>query len=234
MRVRNVDERLLSWDAIRSEWDWKGILVGNGASRAVWDKFKYDSLYDTAVSDNVEHPLTLEDKHLFTEIDTRNFEQVLAALATSEMVCDALGLDALLVKERYESIQRALFEAISIVHPRWRDDDTEVYGAIRSALLDYDFVYSTNYDLIMYWSMMTEGGHGFKDYFFDEEFDLYDTEIWGGPVTKVLYLHGGVHLARSPSNATIKRRSTLGMNLLTSLDTMIYDGLVPLVCCAWP
>lgn len=60
MHVRNVDERLLSWDAIHSEWDWKGILVGNGASRAVCDKFKYDSLYDTAVSNNVEHPLTLE------------------------------------------------------------------------------------------------------------------------------------------------------------------------------
>lgn len=70
---------------------------------------------------------------------------------------------------------------------------------------------------------------GFKDYFFAEEFDLADTEIWPGPVTKVLYLHGGIHLAKKAlSGATVKRRADMGMNLLASLDIMSYEDLVPL------
>lgn len=203
-------------------------MIGNGASRAVWDRFKYPSLYETAKSTELDHPLLSEDQHIFEELDTTNFEQVLDALATSEMVCDALGLDATLIRERYASIQRALFEAVSMVHPYWRDEDTHKYRAIRSALLNYDFVFSVNYDLVVYWSIMTEEGSGFKDYFFAEEFDLADTEIWPGQVTKVLYLHGGVHLAKARSGATIKRRANMDMNLLASLETMSYEELVPL------
>ena len=144
------------------------------------------------------------------------------------MVCDALRLDATLIEERYESIQRALFEAVSMVHPHWRDEDATIYRKVRAALRNYDYVYSVNYDLIVYWAIMTEEGSGFKDYFFSREFDLADTEIWPGQVTKVLYLHGGVHLAKAPSGATNKRRAPEGMNLIESLETMSDDGLVPL------
>ena len=77
---------------------------------------------------------------------------------------------------------------------------------------------------------MSANNYPVASYFFTEEFDLADTEIWGGPVTKVLYLHGGIHLAkRQPSGATVKRRATMGMNLLTSLDDISDEDLVPLV-----
>lgn len=226
----SVDDELPSWETLSDRYSWNGILIGNGASRAVWESFGYSSLYETAVSADLDHPLVAEDQRLFEELDTTNFERVLDALATARMVCDALALDATLIRERYGSIQGALFEAVSKVHPRWRDEDAEVYNAVKSALREYDFVFSTNYDLITYWSVMIESEAGFKDYFFAEEFDLADTEIWGEPITKVLYLHGGIHLAKKqPSGATVKRRATMGMNLLMSLDIMPDEDLVPLV-----
>lgn len=78
------------------------------------------------------------------------------------MVNDAVELDATLIRERYYSIKQALFETVSKVHLGWRDEDTQIHKAIRLALLDYDFVYSVNYDLIVYWSIMTKAGSGFK------------------------------------------------------------------------
>lgn len=228
--LNRVDSELSTWETLHEDSDWQGILIGNGASRAVWENFRYSSLYETAVSTNVDYPLLDADQHLFREMDTTNFERVLDALATSRTVCDALGIDVTPVRERYGSIQGALFEAVAKVHPKWQDEDAGAYNAVASELSQYDFVFSTNYDLVAYWSMMIGGGGGFKDYFFTEEFDLTDTEIWGGPVTKVLYLHGGVHLAkRALSGATVKRRAPMGMNLLSSLDVMSDEDLVPLV-----
>jgi hypothetical protein len=96
-----VNADLLSWDDLRDRYSWKGLLIGNGASRAVWDKFKYPSLYETANSTDLDHPLLSKDQHIFEELGTTNFEQVVAALATSKMICDVLGLDVTLIQERY-------------------------------------------------------------------------------------------------------------------------------------
>ncbi len=224
---RSVDSSLPDWSELEAAHGWSGILVGNGASRAVWDDFKYQSLYQTATSGGVEHPLTEADRHIFQEMATINFEQVLAGLATARIVCDALGIDSALIRERYTSIQRALFEAVSSVHVPWSTETAGTYAIIRRALLPYEYVYSTNYDLISYWAVMAEGGAGFKDYFWEEVFDITDTEIWG-KVTKILYLHGGIHLARLPSGSTIKRRAREFQNLLQSLGIEGVDGAIPL------
>lgn len=62
-------------------------------------------------------------------------------------------------------------------------------------------------------------GEGFKDYFFQSDdnnyFDISNTEIHGD-ATKILYLHGGLHLERSTSGKTIKRKYEENTNLLDS------------------
>lgn len=89
---------------------------------------------------------------------------------------------------------------------------------IRSALLDYKSVYSTNYDLIIYWAIMHEDKGGFKDFFWAEYFDLANTQLSGKP-TVVLYLHGGLHLYRTVSGRTIKRHAAPGLTLLDLFGT---------------
>jgi hypothetical protein len=222
-----VDSKLFDWRDLDERHGWSGLLLGNGASRGVWDDFKYQSLYEMARSERVEHRLTGADEEIFEEMGTTNFEQVLAGLAVSRVVCRALGIDASRIEERYHSIQRALFEAVSAVHVPWAPDNTEVYIRVRGALLPYEYVYSTNYDLILYWSVMSDAGTGFKDYFWGDVFDITEVEIWG-KVTKLLYLHGGIHLARLPSGRTYKRKGGAAGNLLDSLEFSEPDGGVPL------
>lgn len=225
---RSVDANLFRWAEIEARHGWSGILIGNGASRAVWENFKYESLYETATSDRVDNPLSEEDRHIFDELGTRNFEQVLAGLATSQIVCEALDLETGRIQERYESIQRGLFQAVSAVHVPWAEEDTRKYRIIGDSILTYEYVYSTNYDLLVYWAVMAKEGKGFKDYFFSgSTFDLSDTEVWG-KATKILYLHGGIHLAKLRTGETYKRRAGNFSNLIDSLAWLSEEDAVPL------
>lgn len=210
MSAPAVDAELRSWSEIE-EHSWSGLLLGNGASIAVWDRFKYSSLFATSL-ELEDATLGLRDRALFEAFDTENFELVLSALKTAQTVCSLMGLEHSEIDARYSSIRRALIEAVNEVHVPWGAVSDDVLRALKTELLRYDFVYSTNYDLLVYWSVMLDGPTGFKDYFWSERFDVTNTEVWD-KVTKVLYLHGGIHLYRLPSGATLKRRAN-GGNLL--------------------
>src|SRR6266567_1612882 len=154
-----VDATLEDWNNIKEGYNSSGLLVGNGASRAIWDDFRYSSLYNKAKSKYIEHPLLQADKAIFKSMKTKDFERVLAALWTTEVVCKALGRNQTvsIVHERYESIQNALIEAVHAVHVPWSELSGEnVLNKIESALTQYKSVYSTNYDLLLYWGIMTE------------------------------------------------------------------------------
>lgn len=118
-------------------------------------------------------------------------------------------------------------EAVKSVHIPWANIPEDNLRAIKQALLPYEFVYSTNYDLILYWSIMIDEPLGFTDYFFAPRFDLGNTEIWA-KATKVLFLHGGLHLYRELSGQTIKRKAQPWQNLLDLFGTPIEPPAVPL------
>lgn len=203
---------LEDWEDI-DDGDWPTLLVGNGASRAVSMKFAYESLYAIA-------PLTQDDRDLFDALGTTNFEEILNHLRTASLVCDQLGHASTDVDDRYDSIRDALINAVQARHVGWSDADTgDRLLNIRNALLDYDAVFTTNYDLLIYWAMMNAGtppGAGFGDLFWnaDYAFDSFDTEPFRNK-TLVYWLHGGLHLYRTPAGETKKRTNT-GASLLTT------------------
>ncbi len=88
----NVDALLSSWSDIAEKKQWSGLLLGNGASQAIWKKFGYESLYKVA-SSCIDEPLTNNDLRIFEGLKTENFETVLTALRTTEIVCKSLGID---------------------------------------------------------------------------------------------------------------------------------------------
>lgn len=103
--------------------------------------------------------------------------------------------------ERYRSIQQALFNAVHQVHVPWLSVPDAALQSNRACLEDYRFVYSTNYDLLAYWAVMSESnGSGFLDFFWGDDmtFDPFDTDIWTTRDlwTRLLFLHGGIHLRR--------------------------------------
>jgi hypothetical protein len=51
-----ITPELLTWPELK-EQGWNGLLIGNGASRAVWHRFAYGSLLEKAKSNEIAHPL---------------------------------------------------------------------------------------------------------------------------------------------------------------------------------
>lgn len=209
------DDELASWDLVSEMHDWANLLVGNGASLAVWDGFAYNSLYDAA---QVSGLLDDADVSVFGALQTTNFEGALRALLTSATIAEALGLDRDEFDERYESTRTALVSAVHAAHVPWAEVPTSTLEQIKHELLAYDTIFSTNYDLLLYWAAMADEPRGsLPDFFWSADlvFDQLDTEVWQ-KATKLLFLHGGLHLVRLPNLGTAKRRASPAGNLLES------------------
>ena len=199
----NLDSPLKSWEEIKGQFQKAEILVGNGLSRAVWDKFEYLSLYEKSVS-NSNHPLSKLDIQLFKDWGADgNFEKVLSNLLIAKRTNEIIGQSndsevQTVIRERYTNIRNALIDAVSEVHISSRDihQNPNILNSIREELKNYSCVYSTNYDLLIYWAIMSNSD-SFKDFFWsrEREFDITDTEA-NNNSTKILYLHGAIHLYR--------------------------------------
>lgn len=136
--------------------------------------------------------------------------------------------------ESYGKIRNALVNSVQAAHTDWTDFDASGNAVkICNALRAYKFVFSTNYDLLLYWSIMSDT-RGFVDYFFgkdgkDSLFDITDTEIfhWNQNSTRVLYLHGALHLAYNPLSGRVKKINHDGTSSI--LDRFRTDTqLIPL------
>lgn len=230
-----VDDSLQPWSELSAEFVGAGILIGNGSSRAVWDDFAYDSLYERARL-AVDDPLSETDEDLFARLDTRNFETVLSALRTGLIVCDALAIDAEPIRQRYESIRIALMEAVQSVHVPWGDVPQTTLMTMRDELSGYSWIYSTNYDLLLYWAVMAlDTAWPFKDYFWGACdvtgpwvcFHSDDTDA-SDEASKVLYLHGALHLCELPWEETAKLVAQ-DKNLLDQFSVPERDEEYPFV-----
>ena len=221
-----------SWEVVKERYDWSGLLVGNGASMAVWPQFGYTSLFKQACLPRTKPHLTADDQHLFEALEsTGNFELVLGALSTSELVCRALHLESAYqsLHERHQSIQQALGAAVHAVHVPYHALPAATLDRIREALYPYRSIFTTNYDLLLYWAIMASREDRVKDYFFtnDGTFDRTRTELHLGDRT-MLYLHGGLHLIAQSPHGTRKLKSQ-GSGLLELFGNNLHPGETPLL-----
>jgi len=106
MATDKLTAKLKSWADCEGSAKWESLLLGNGASRAVWEKFGYPSLFDVACDLPPRERLTAKDVDLFQQLaNTKNFEAVLASLLTTQTVAAALDLQPLdTIKQRYSSV----------------------------------------------------------------------------------------------------------------------------------
>ncbi len=211
MAAEVPDGTLLDWRDIEDE-GWETLLLGNGLSINVWPRFRYPSLFDHAKRGG----LTPEDRALFQ--GTPNFERVLGDLNTAIRLGDVLSMDTRPFYERYQSIQRALGHAIREVHLTRSQVPDATLEAIREQLTQYEWIFTTSYDLILYWAM----GYGeryepFIDLFRGVSpcrFDPKRTVVRAGELP-VYFLHGALHLIVTGTGSTRKLTRT---NLRTLLD----------------
>lgn len=220
--TNGLDDSLHNWAELQDQEDWSGLLIGNGFSQNLWQRFGYASLFETA-SQGDGAQLSVADISLFDRLETRNFEVVLSALATSKTVSAALEQPLAPFSEREDSIRQALIRAVHSVHVPWLSVPDAHLNHIASELSKYASVYCTNYDLMLYWALMREPS-AFRDYFWSEQFEITNTEVWGKK-TKVHFLHGGLHLYRRPNGQTLKRSAAAGQNLLDLFGSPYGDAM---------
>lgn len=198
-----------TWNVVKKKRDWTSLLLGNGASIAVSDGFRYSSLFQVA-------PLNSSDRDVFAALETSNFEEVLNHLRISELICTQLNHASGDVATRHKSIRRALIDAVDDHHVSWLDvNQADRLETISAALRQYAAVFTTNYDLLVYWAMMIDGaGTGFGDLFWNSShtFDPFDTEVRDDK-TIVYWLHGGLHLFTNTWGQAVKRAGG-ALNLL--------------------
>ncbi len=187
------------------------MLCGNGLSINVWPAFAYGSLFDHAHNGG----LTDEDLSLFS--GTENFERILSDLNTAIRVNEALSLPADRIYDRYRSIQRALGHAIREVNLTRSRVPESTLERIRAELLHYEWIFSTSYDLFLYWAMGCGGSFTpFLDHFRGGgrlEFDASRADVYVNEVP-VYFLHGALHLVVGGSGVTWKLRRSAIQTLL--------------------
>jgi len=214
------------WDELPCK-SWENLLLGNAFSINIWGKFKYDTLYDLAKSSLVDAPLSDTAKALFDHLNSRNFEDVLRILYHAKIVDEQLGKPQETdINSLYVNTKNALASAVNYAHIP-SDKIQNIKLRINQNLRPYKNVFSTNYDLIPYWSIMATSTF-FKDYFWaNSVFNISDTDVYTPSSTTIHYLHGAIHLVEL-SNGKTKKLTSNGLSSLSDLFDLAHPEQFPL------
>lgn len=218
----DFDASLASWPDLAARHPCSGLLLGNGASRAIWRPFSYFSLFELAQRVR-NKPLGVSDQALFKSLGSELFEPVLSALNTTVRVNAALAIGASAPLNRYYAIKEALIHAVRSVHIPWKLLPASTLATINAELRNYRSVFSGNYDLLCHWAV-SQAPEGFQP-LFDED-GHFDVSRTAGSGTRLHYLHGGLHLLRTEDGRT-RQRGAHGSQLLDGF-AINTPGDVPL------
>lgn len=220
------------------------LLLGNGFSVAYDPKiFSYNALH--------EFVKNLKDKDLskvLEVIETRNFEVIMQYLDNFAALIDAFGGDPKLTR-RIEAasakLKQSLLDAVSAMHPehvfKVPEDQSKACATFLQQFLNSSgAIYSTNYDLLLYWVLMRNSeiqhvdGCGRKlendnDEYIASEDQEWSELIWGKNRSKqnVFYLHGALPFFDS-GVAVVKEEYDVYNYLLQNISARMEKGEYPI------
>lgn len=134
------------------------LLFGNGFSMAYNPGiFSYNAL--SAFIDKTENPFL---KKLFEVINTKNFELLMQQLDNFIEIAKTFDIDKELIEkivEAKETLKTSLIEAVKELHPEHvfvipDDKSKKCHNFLDNFLSTGGKIYSTNYDLLLYWVLM--------------------------------------------------------------------------------
>lgn len=201
-----------TWSEVSSDNKWPTLLVGNGASVNLWSGFAYPSLYERA-------DLSTVTKAIFAHLEVTNFETVLEAIHHAHVVAEALEDPTDEIDIQYEQVKSALFSAVHDAHVGWSWISKEIFDAIASVIQNHDSVYTTNYDLCMYWARVDAANRTGKqigiDFFWGDGYTFDPDSVEIRERTALYYLHGAIHLWQDDHGNNGKWTSAHGGKLLS-------------------
>ncbi|MDZ7584078.1 MAG: DUF4917 family protein [Thiobacillus sp.] len=220
------------------------LLLGNGFSVSYDPKiFSYNALH--------EFVKNLKDKDLskiLEVIETRNFEVIMQYLDNFAALVDALGGDPKLkkrVEDASSKLKTSLLDAVKAMHPEHvfkvpEDQSAACANFLLNFLNTNGHIYSTNYDLLLYWVLMRNGilnhvdGCGRElendtgEYMAPADQEWSDL-IWGKNRNKqnVFYLHGALPFFDS-GVAVVKEEYDVYNYLLQNISARMEKGEYPI------
>lgn len=191
--------KLHNWSEIKKRFN-NNLLLGNGASIAIDKRLSYRSLYEQVCNSG---KLNDELLSMFEHFETTNFEFILRLLLETSQVNEVLNIEDAKTKEYYYELRGALISIIRDIHPTYQSVE-HLLPQIAKFLENFKTIFSLNYDLLVYWSMLVGNDdlkcQWFKDCFVNGEFErdfhyLYKPLLPAEGSTLVFYPHGSLFLA---------------------------------------
>lgn len=212
-----------NWNDIASDFREGGLILGNGASIALDNNFDYPSLFEKAKErEYIDDAIN----SIFEDLQTTDFEFVLRELWHSKRINGALNLDPEdKITEAYNSVKEALISTVHAVHENATYESVkEKLKKASNFLSQFKRIFSLNYDLLVYWTIMIgndDSRNKFKDGFtFGGGFN-WETALDPGESTVIFYPHGNLIIGRHIEGGDFKicrrqqRRDLL--NTITSI-----------------
>lgn len=191
----------------------KHLLLGNGFSMAYDAKiFSYNAL--STFIENSENELL---KQLFKSVNTKNFEVIMQQLDLFADVAKVFKADKSLIdqiKQTSKNLKSSLIDAVQVMHPEHvfkipQEKSLACCAFLEDYLANEGCVFSSNYDLLLYWVLMRNtsknAGDGFgrelenplEDGEYVPDYEPEYSELrWGKhkDSQSVFYLHGALPL----------------------------------------
>lgn len=206
-------EGIRQWEWISKNFINSPLLLGNGFSLNFSTRLLYRNLYDKYIE-----TCPKDVKNLFKEFKSTNFEIILEHLESTERVCSALEIEQQRITKNKNTIKQGLIESINRIHPTPDEIKIEQLKLVAEQLREFDQIFTTNYDLFLYYLILESKKFG--DYFYfhfydDERFQLFNA---GDQENKhhIYYLHGALFLFdRSINTIKIKRDDNWLIEVIT-------------------
>ncbi len=229
---------IYKWEQLKDAF--KGsVILGNGASINVTAQLNYKSLFEFAKTQG----LTQSSIDLFQKFQTEDFEKILYYLIISKEINETHSINSDSLVETYQNISEALVKTVRLVHPEYNNVKQTV-NKYNNFFLNFKFIFSLNYDLLVYWSVCeinkSHGPSRVKDCFihkfpdtgsclgqtFESEWSFLKNPYPGlSDASLVFYPHGNLCLSiyvKHDLNRELKHIAQDGAQLLD----VIMDGWV--------
>ncbi len=174
------------------------FLLGNGFSISLDERFKSTSI----LSSLIQRDQKLND--FFNKFETTNIEKIMESIEITKDVLFILGESKYFDHVKYiDKIKDVFINTISSIHPKALNDDEKI-RRIRSVFREIDNIFTTNYDLLLYWIVMELRRKDNKE--FNDGFDRETGPLlWQKKSEQNLfYLRGALHMHSLESGEILK------------------------------
>ncbi|MDO8379998.1 DUF4917 family protein [Phenylobacterium sp.] len=212
------------------------LLLGNGFSIAARGSFSYPSLFRRA------GPFSEPVSALFQDLETEDFERVLDALKPRVEDIAAPPSVRQEWKRQEDEVRAAFIQAVQRVHPdnaalMGRDECEQCITSFlehfvgrRRPFRKIGRIYTTNYDLLLYW-VLARSGRRLLCYdshispVDDKRYGLWEPEKPPG----LVYLHGALHVYERPGGGQAMLRYDGQRSLIAQAKGRLDRGSFPAI-----